>query len=349
MRVGKDTHHPLLRRVGLGLVSFQQLDERMEILVGAWGPLPGDRQTVARGEIWCLLVCLQRVSGHCVYTTDNDAVSLGWHQGKWRDPSGPDADLWWRIGRVLQERGSSLSCSVLFVHSHLEGEDIVRGVAPRHLVHGNTIVDSFAAVGADVARLAETERARVHNIERQAFAVRMRILQSTLEAIQAEERVLMEEGGSRRQKQSNSDVVRPPAASVCGFFGTNHCLKENTKSCSRCQGFSSKVRRTDWLSTNCFSPINVDGTQYRPPPGHRVHLGGGFAHESHALNYHASLDLWFCTRCGCYASQQLCSLGTECAGVVTGNRKDYVGRISRGLWPKVLSRAELASGKRQGR
>eukprot|EP00959_Pyramimonas_sp_CCMP1952_P332198 6956072-Pyramimonas_sp.AAC.1 len=83
----------------------------MEISVGAWGPLPGCRQTVARGEIWCLLACLQRVSGHCVYTTDNDAVSLGWYQRKWLDPSGPDADIWWRVGRVLRERGSEVSCT----------------------------------------------------------------------------------------------------------------------------------------------------------------------------------------------------------------------------------------------
>eukprot|EP00959_Pyramimonas_sp_CCMP1952_P098026 2048812-Pyramimonas_sp.AAC.1 len=32
---------------------------------------------------------------------------LGWYPRKWLDPSGPGADLWWRIGRVLQERWSS--------------------------------------------------------------------------------------------------------------------------------------------------------------------------------------------------------------------------------------------------
>eukprot|EP00959_Pyramimonas_sp_CCMP1952_P284227 5941193-Pyramimonas_sp.AAC.1 len=60
----------------------------------------------------------------------------------------------------------------------------------------------------------------------------MRILQSTLEAIQAEERLVAEQGGRRRRRLQTSDIVRPPAASACAMFNSTHCLKENAKSCS---------------------------------------------------------------------------------------------------------------------
>eukprot|EP00959_Pyramimonas_sp_CCMP1952_P401595 8414584-Pyramimonas_sp.AAC.1 len=70
-----------------------------------------------------------------------------------------------------------------------------------------------------------------------AFAVRVRILQSTLEAIQAEELLSQDEGfGIRRRRRKVSVVVQPPAASVCAMFASSHHLGENGRCCTRCKG-----------------------------------------------------------------------------------------------------------------
>eukprot|EP00959_Pyramimonas_sp_CCMP1952_P426140 8925749-Pyramimonas_sp.AAC.1 len=80
----------------------------------------------------------------------------------------------------------------------------------------------------------------------------------------------------------------------------------------------------------------------------RVHISGGYAHSSHVLRFHSGLGIWFCTACGCFASEQLRQLGAVCHDAVNGNRRDYLDRITRGLWPKVRSKAELARKKQQG-
>eukprot|EP00959_Pyramimonas_sp_CCMP1952_P318049 6655652-Pyramimonas_sp.AAC.1 len=134
----------------------------MDLNLGLWSFLPGSRQAVLRGELYCLMLCIRQASGSVVYVTDNETVNAGWHLRRWLHPSGPDADLWWQIGQILQQRGEAISCTVLFVHSHLEGEHIVKGVAPRNLVLGYIYADNFAAAGAAKGTLPESERARIH-------------------------------------------------------------------------------------------------------------------------------------------------------------------------------------------
>eukprot|EP00959_Pyramimonas_sp_CCMP1952_P078905 1649372-Pyramimonas_sp.AAC.1 len=87
--------------------------------------------------------------------------------------------------------------------------------APRLIIIGNTVAEEFAAAGAQIARLTESTRTRVHRAESMPFAVRMRILQSTLETLQAEDPLLQAESplARRRQRRSATTIVQPPAAS----------------------------------------------------------------------------------------------------------------------------------------
>jgi hypothetical protein len=76
---------------------------------------------------------------------------------------------------------------VIFVYSHLEAKDIVAGRAPPLLVAGNAIVDHPAGVGASLCRVSEADRARVAQVEHMAYWVRLRILASTLQTLEAEQ------------------------------------------------------------------------------------------------------------------------------------------------------------------
>ena len=143
--------------------------------------------------------------------------------------------------------------------------------------------------------------------------------------------------------RKKASVVRPPAPAVCAMFSSQHSLCSNDpQKCSRCRGSTTKAKKTAWLSSPCFDLQNVNGTVFDLPPGRRVHIGGGFAHISHKLRYHAGLGVWFCTACGYYAAQQLVNLAQKCPDKIEGNRTDYLDRISRNLWPKVYSKAERA-------
>eukprot|EP00959_Pyramimonas_sp_CCMP1952_P118741 2482232-Pyramimonas_sp.AAC.1 len=74
----------------------------MDLTVGIWGPLPGPRQTVARGELYSLWVALRENKGYIVYVTDNSSIFDGWHSQRWKQPVGSDADLWWRVGELMR-------------------------------------------------------------------------------------------------------------------------------------------------------------------------------------------------------------------------------------------------------
>eukprot|EP00959_Pyramimonas_sp_CCMP1952_P191654 4007569-Pyramimonas_sp.AAC.1 len=57
---GGDAASPVLRRVGIGIVAFPSLRiNDMQLQTAMWGPLPGDRQTVVRGELLALLLAMQ--------------------------------------------------------------------------------------------------------------------------------------------------------------------------------------------------------------------------------------------------------------------------------------------------
>eukprot|EP00959_Pyramimonas_sp_CCMP1952_P472608 9500318-Pyramimonas_sp.AAC.1 len=64
----------------------------------------------------------------------------------------------------------------MFVHSQHEAKDIVAGRPPSLFAVGNTTADHLAGVGATLCRVPECFRARVAQIEHQAYVVRMRIL-----------------------------------------------------------------------------------------------------------------------------------------------------------------------------
>ena len=92
----------------------------------------------------------------------------------------------------------------------------------------------------------------------------------------------------------------------------------------------------------CFQPTYVDGDVFGMPSGAKLHIAGGWVHDTHQMRLHGTLKLWFCCRCGYFASQAIRGLGQPCLGVKNSNRAEYLSRIYNGQWPKVLSRAELA-------
>eukprot|EP00959_Pyramimonas_sp_CCMP1952_P339724 7114795-Pyramimonas_sp.AAC.1 len=76
------------------------------------------------------------------------------------------------------------------------------------------------------------------------------------------------------------------------------------------------------------------GPSFISPPMARLRIAGGWVEQSHAMQYHTHLKLWYCNLCGCFASEVLRELGKVCTRRVTTHRAVYLDRNSRGLWPK---------------
>eukprot|EP00959_Pyramimonas_sp_CCMP1952_P428668 8978451-Pyramimonas_sp.AAC.1 len=212
---------------------------------------------------------------------------------------------------------------------------------PVPFILGNAVADELAGVAASTVRVQDDVRARVYRTERMAYLVRMRILLSTLEAIESEQN---SEGPRPRLRHPGP---RPPAPAVCSIFSSQHQLSESGLSCNRCKGSTSQAQKKAWLDSPCFPLSTGDGVVWEPPPGLRVHVGGGYAHPSHHLKYHAGLGVWFCTTCGSFAAEQLAKLSKECEP--KRSRQDYLNRIQQGLWPKQYSKAERAKRAAAGK
>eukprot|EP00959_Pyramimonas_sp_CCMP1952_P026651 559132-Pyramimonas_sp.AAC.1 len=54
---------------------------------------------------------------------------------------------------------------------------------------------------------------------------------------------------SRRKKK---DWRPPPSAAALSFFGSQHALSPDGKSCTRCHSCSSKACLTEWRKTRCI-------------------------------------------------------------------------------------------------
>eukprot|EP00959_Pyramimonas_sp_CCMP1952_P335629 7027854-Pyramimonas_sp.AAC.1 len=150
---GADTQGAALRRVGLAVAVYSDLTSDMTIEIGVWGGLPGATQTVARGELYALYLTVRGGCGHIVFVTDNAAVCSGWYSSLPFAPAGGNADLWFLIGSVLKARGSQLSITVFFVHSHQEATDMCNSRTPVPLILGNAVADELAVAAAGTVRV----------------------------------------------------------------------------------------------------------------------------------------------------------------------------------------------------
>eukprot|EP00959_Pyramimonas_sp_CCMP1952_P228668 4780822-Pyramimonas_sp.AAC.1 len=116
---GADTHEPRLRRIGLAAAA--DAPHSNDDVPCVFGPLPGDHQTVARGELYMLEVAIRWSTGPTVYVTDNEEVCRGWWARVYDHPTGPNSDIWRSIKKHPHDRPVS-EIVVLKVTSHSDGQ-----------------------------------------------------------------------------------------------------------------------------------------------------------------------------------------------------------------------------------
>eukprot|EP00959_Pyramimonas_sp_CCMP1952_P397189 8322336-Pyramimonas_sp.AAC.1 len=68
------------------------------------GPLPGQRQTAARGERLALVIAVGATKQDIVYFTDNQGCYLGCNHVRAKEPTGQGADLGLRLQRAEARR-----------------------------------------------------------------------------------------------------------------------------------------------------------------------------------------------------------------------------------------------------
>eukprot|EP00959_Pyramimonas_sp_CCMP1952_P110354 2308624-Pyramimonas_sp.AAC.1 len=107
------------------------------------------------------------------------------------------------------------------------------------MITGNSVADEVAGWAATEARLPIAIRHRVLMHERRARLVRVRVLRSAQDAVNAEGLVPWE-------KPSSSPVVVPPSAASRSPFSPSHCLDDAGQGCTRGGGPVSRATAVAW-------------------------------------------------------------------------------------------------------
>ena len=113
---GKHTQFPTLRRVGVAVV---QVKRDGELNVGAHFNLPGNIQTVGRGELYTIhfLVNRLQLGTIALFVTDNKSVFDTYIKGRMAAMSSNNCDLWSDIYNLINSKHFQIT--VRWMPSHL--------------------------------------------------------------------------------------------------------------------------------------------------------------------------------------------------------------------------------------
>ena len=152
---GDFTEYPDIRRVG---VSFVKVGDNGDLIFAAHFPLPGEIQTVARGELYALLALIRMVSpgSIVVFVTDNKGVYDKYNSGPIQASLSSNCDLYHKLFQIIRNRQPLLT--VRWMPSHLADNDdtapanLPEGISQKDVI-GNRFADQYAKEAAKLVQV----------------------------------------------------------------------------------------------------------------------------------------------------------------------------------------------------
>ena len=281
---GEYTVYADIRRVGC---AFARTTSSGELIYAAHYPLPGEVQTVARGELLALVVLLRFAAplAEIDFVTDNKGVFDKYNAGPKLAKLSSNCDLYHELFQLVFRKG--LLVTVRWMPSHLKPED------PRPLgvsevdVIGNDWADKYAKVAAETVQVsAQVAKDCIYyyklvkRIQKRMVCIIMNL-----------------------PERSKHKVVRTPKELAVNLdsciTASRHAITQSGDriSCRRCLNNSARKDKSvvPWLATEC---IEIPSSS-RPTPidNNLLHVGNQNIHHSHALAVHRGLV--YCSKCGC--------------------------------------------------
>ena len=335
---------PLIRRCGIGIAFVCQDDMQFNgaitedlFLWGCFSALPGSIHTVVRAELFAIvLVVKYAVREACIVVHSDSKVNVdAFLQGRQHCLSAAHADLWLQLWQLVCEKG--LEFQLRWTKGHVSTPEMMQqyDVSARHLF-GNCCADRLAARGAEMAQVylqdamnLKWHYALVRRVQARAVAILSTVMQR-------ESTLTKQPKSAKVRKLSSNAHVLTTQHSITAMTRTLHCDK-----CLKHSDASEKGR----MSFLC-SPCVVDGPMVqaitlgntRPTAidnNGRVQVGTVKLHGAHSLA--CFKGLYFCTRCGYFASAKAQGLVADCTARGPAAVK-RVKRLREGKLPSGMSR-----------
>ena len=315
---GPHNIYPPIRRCGIGVAVLDMHHDLLQsdpqpFVWGAYAPLPGLLQTVPRGELYAMVLVVERVlEGNLEIRSDSKVNVDLFHKGRQACLASSNSDLWLRLWDVLGSREVCLE--MIWVKGHTDDVD----VANRYLalpidIFGNSCADRLAErasiqyqVSMQDSMTLRWHYAVVKRIQARAVIILSHVMQGRARVAAAPKQ-------PRPQLQTLAASAMQSQHCVTALAGILQCTRCLQRSPARAKGIR------EWLRTSCcpdrsmLRSITVGTTKPAAlSPGTVVHVGKRELHTSHSL--HVFRGLYFCQMCGYTASLKAQNLVKPCSG-----------------------------------
>ena len=295
-----------IRRCGVGVARCTTTGE---IIFGLHTPLPGDVQSVGRGELFALVLLLEHVDAESsiTFVTDNYGVYSVYINGKKAASNSANCDLWDIVYQLIS--GKRLPVALRWMPSHLD--KLPRSEWPSHVteadVLSNAHADRLAGEAAKDVQVPFEIAVPIMIIVKRAAIVQRRL--ATI-LINLPKRVLPK----RHDLQVASPAEERPKLDLGPLLAeTSHriSIRDGRYFCVDClNGFHSRDSSLKaWLQSTCVKP--VDDRAHPASVLDTIHMGNQVTHASHSIKSYRALI--YCSKCGCYANmRELRALAEPC-------------------------------------
>ena len=296
---GTHTKYPDIRRVGCAFIA---IDSKDQLRFGAHFPLPGEHQTVARGELFALVCLLKHAKNlsDIVFVTDNKGVKDMFDKGPKEAAFSSNCDLFRETFQIIFNK--ALKVTVRWMPSHLDTKpNVVRpsDVTDSDIV-GNKFADEYAGLSAEafqvplnIAIQCKYYYKLVKRIQKRIIAVISNLPERknkmTVKTTKELEKTLEE-----RIKESKHSIQRTSNRIYCTVCKNDFKVSDQSLH--------------PWLRSSC-TKVDYDSKPNRIS-NELLHVGNQNVHSTHKLSVHRGLV--YCHKCGCRAGSHLKNLAREC-------------------------------------
>ena len=277
-----------------------------------------------------------------------DAAYLvnGVKKKRFAEPKGINAALWYEIGKLWQKYEGAIT--VRKTKAHIDEKTFCSepSLCEEDFI-GNFLADRLVARGAAERKVTDAQVCVANSIRGRTVNILKRMV--------AVQKLFVERHGVAEEGMRPDRLPRSLTIVQAAVRDTKHSLEvcptaarfvkqlPHRVECVEC---GSSVSRdgavVSWLRSECSRPEMCPSalTPELEKPKKLVRVGRSDLHSSH--NLRVFKGLFFCVRCGAYATASGCVqkespkfLCKECSGVKTRATEGYIRRLARGLPPRT--------------
>ena len=325
---GKHTKYQGLRRVGCAVV---RVDSTGVPVVGSYTPLPGEVQTVGRGELFALYILVQLLAplAQVTFVTDNFNVYKTYSKGPKSAKNSSNCDLYEKVFKMQYDK--ALEIKVRWMPSHLGlGLNDPRPNNVSHLdVLANDRADHFAGLAAEQVQVSNPISTN------HIYYIKL------VKIIQRRLALIILNLPTRENDKDLKPVPVPRVKLSTLISNTTHGIvqKANRVYCKMCKcNFAlGDPACKHWLSTSCpgicgtlpaadAKPTKVDLS---------LHRGNSNTHITHDL--YSLRGLIYCNKCGARAGRNQFRLLAKPCTTITNYGEQVLKNINNNKLPTGLT------------